>query len=303
MSNETLNNSTVNATALASSSNAGNKEYANMTTTTVNTDPSNTTSTLAQRQDFVKGFANNEDVAGAIVVGGNKSGLLVHLTDDAPMAALLIGVLPSEQNLILDAVAAGVKVALNVVVVEANSHSVSKSGNIRARLVVRLAKDEVAKLRTFALSNIKAGDTFQGSPGTLLTGDNGPWGLPVQSGRVSGLLHVNATDGRMVTLENLASQESVELTVLDVDHIRQRVALTNRSAEYVKAIHEMAANVGKTVEGCEVTGVRGDIAFVKVGGLTGRVVNKDGSVAIGDTVTVRVDACDIQRSSWQVTLA
>ena len=295
MSNEIANNTT------ASSSNTGDKESANMTTT--NTDPSNTTSTLAQRQDYVKGFANNEDVAGAIVVGGNKHGLLVHLTDDAPMAALLIGVLPSEQNLILDAVAAGVKVTLNVVVVEADSHSVSKSGNIRARLVVRLAKDEVAKLRAFALSNIKAGDTFTGSPGTLLTGDNGPWGLPVQSGRMSGLLHVNATDGRMVTLEKLASQESVELTVLDVDHIRQRVALTNRSVEYVKAIHEMATNVGKTIEGCEVTGVRGDVAFVKVGGLTARVVKKDGSVAIGDTVTVRVDACDIQRGSWQVTLA
>ena len=298
----TMSTEIANTTVVTTSSPDSNQETITMSTEIANTNAANTTSTLADRQAYVASFANGEDVL-ATVVDGNQHGLLVHLTDEPPMSALLIGMLPSEQQMVLDAVKNGVKVEINTTVVEANPHSVSKSGNIRARLVVRLSQNEIVKLRAFALANIKPGDTFIGKPGQLLTGDNGPWGLPVQSGRVSGLLHVNATDGRMIALEELAgSNDSVELTVLDVDNARQRVALTNRSTEYVKAIHEMAANVGSTVEGCAVTGVRGDVAFVKIGGLTARVANP-GSVTVGDSVNVVVDACDVQRGSWQVSLA
>ena len=295
MSNEIAN------TNVASSSHASStQETITMSNEIANTNAANTTSTLADRQAYVAGFSTGEDIL-ATVVDGNQHGLLVHLTDEPPMSALLIGMLPSEQQMVLDAVKNGVKVEIKTQVVEANPHSVSKSGNIRARLVVRLAKDEAAKLRAFALSSVKPGDTFTGKPGQLLTGAQGIWGLPVQSGRVSGLLHVNATDGRMVALEDLANQASVDLTVLHVDTERQRVVLTNRDAAYVKAIHKLASNIGNVGE-CEVTSIRGDVAFVKVCGLTARVDNT-GTISIGDTVKVVVEVCDVLRGSWKVSLA
>ncbi len=297
MSNEIPSSNVVTASSPASS----NKETITMSNEIANTNAANTTSTLADRQAYVAGFANGEDVL-ATVVDGNQHGLLVHLTDEPPMSALLIGMLPSEQALILDAAKNGVKVEIKTQVVEANPHSVSKSGNIRARLVVRLAKEEVAKLRAFALSSLKPGDTFVGKPGQLLTGAQGIWGLPVQSDRLQGLLHVNATDGRMIALEELANQASVELTVLHVDTERQRVSLTNRGADHVKALQSLVANVGNNVS-AKVTGIKTDVAFVNIGGLTAKVATNGASLTVGDSVSVTVEACDVVRGFWKVSLA
>ena len=120
-----------------------------MSTEIANTNAANTTSTLADRQAYVAGFAKGQIVT-AIVVGSNNTGLTVNLADNSPVTALCLGLSQSERDTIMASVTAGTLVSFAVEVVEVDPRSTDANGNIRARLVVRLSHSEANKLASLS---------------------------------------------------------------------------------------------------------------------------------------------------------
>ena len=257
-------------------SSTNNQETAIMTTTAASSTKPANTSSFAAKQAFVAGFTKGQVVT-ATVVGSCNAGLTVNLTTDAPMTALCLGLSQSERDTVMASVTAGTSVSLAVEVVEADPRSTDAKGNIRARLVVRLSRDEANKLANDAIASFKPGDSFSGMPVKLVENDNGvAIGVVLKDGRARGFLHANQVDGGRSALASImASGVAVKTTVLNVDSDNGRMALTTKPASFVANLTRLSILVGQTVtanivsdrvyKGCVKANVMGVPAEVELG--------------------------------------
>lgn len=206
------------------------------------------TSSFAAKQAFVAGFTKGQVVT-ATVAGSCNAGLTMNLAKDAPMTALCLGLSQSERDTVMASVTAGTNVSFSVEVVEADPRSTDSRGNIRARLVVRLARDEANKLANEAIASFKPGDSFVGSPVKLVENDNGvAIGVVLKNARARGFLHANQVDGGRDALASImAAGVAVKTTVLNVDADNGRMALTTKPASFVANLTRLSTLVGQTV--------------------------------------------------------